>query len=79
MATQVKYSMNATKEKKDNYFREVQREFFKVTWTTKEEMIVFTKVVVGSTFAFALAIYATDMTIKSVLDGLGFVVRWITG
>ncbi len=79
MTTQVKFSMSTSKEKKKNYFREVQQEFFKVTWTTKEEMIAFTKVVVGATFAFALAIYATDVVIKSVLDSLSFVIRWITG
>ena len=43
-----------TKEKKLSYFRQVQQEFKKISWTSKEELILSTKIVIISTFMFGL-------------------------
>jgi len=61
------------------YVRELKEELKKVTWTTREELILFTKIVVGATFAFGLSIYAADLTIKGVLKGFATLVHLIFG
>ena len=69
-----------TKERKKlSYFREVQNELKKVSWTSKEELIVSTKAVVFATFAFGFAIYLADLSVKGVLDGVASVFRLIFG
>ena len=64
---------------KRSYLTELKEELKKVTWTTKEELILFTKIVVGATFALAMAIYATDLVIKGVLKGFATLVHLIFG
>ncbi len=61
------------------YLRELKEELRKVTWTSKEELIVFTKIVVGATFALGLGIYGVDLLIKGGLNGFGTLVRLIFG
>lgn len=65
--------------KKLSYFREVQNELKKVTWTSKGELLFFTKVVIFSTFFFGLVIYGVDLTIRGVLDGISATLRMIFG
>lgn len=69
-----------TREKKKlSYFREVQNELKKVTWTSKEELIFCTKAVIIATFVFGFAIYLIDLTIRSGLDLAGVFVRIMFG
>ena len=68
-----------TKEKKKNFFREVQNELKKVTWTSKEELKVCTKIVIGSTFVFGLGIYIVDLVIRGALSGISHLAMLITG
>lgn len=56
---------------------EVKTELGKVTWTAKEELQAYTKIVVGATFCCGLAIYFIDLTIRSALDGIAFLMRWL--
>lgn len=51
---------------------EVKAEIGRITWTTKEELVVSTKVVVLSALFFGMAIYLTDLTIQIVLGLLNF-------
>lgn len=69
------------KEKKKNltYFREVQQELGKVSWTSKEEIQLCTKVVIGSTFVFGLGIYLIDLVIRGALDFVFLIGRLIGG
>ncbi len=67
------------KRKFFSYFREVKDELKKVTWTSKEELIFCTKVVILATFFFGLAIYGVDLTIRGVLDGIAATLRMIFG
>jgi preprotein translocase subunit SecE len=62
-----------------SYISELKAELNKVTWTTKEELIFFTKIVVGSTFALGLGIYAIDLLIQGVLNGFGALIHLIFG
>ena len=68
-----------TKPVKTSYISELKAELKKVTWTTKEELILFTKIVVGSTFALGLGIYAADLLIKGALNGFGALIHLIFG
>ncbi|HNA61662.1 MAG TPA: preprotein translocase subunit SecE [Rhabdochlamydiaceae bacterium] len=61
------------------YLTELKEELKKVTWTSKEELIVFTKIVVGATFLLGLGIYGVDLLIKGVLNGFGTLVHLIFG
>jgi len=58
-----------TEKKKVSYFREVQNELKRVTWTSKAELIFCTKAVIVATFLFGFAIYLVDLVIGSVLNG----------
>lgn len=68
-----------TEKKKESYFREVQNELKKVTWTSKEELIFCTKAVIIATFVFGLATYAVDLGIRGALDLASNFVRMIFG
>lgn len=66
-------------KKKVSYFREVQNELKKVTWTSREELIFCTKAVVIATFLFGLAIYVVDLGIRGMLDLAGKIVQMVFG
>ena len=62
-----------------NFLGDIKDEFKKITWTTPEELRLYTKIVVGMTVVCGLAIYLLDIIIQSVLGGLNFVMRLIGG
>ena len=62
-----------------NYISGVKDELKKVSWTTKEELKLFSKIVIGATFTFGIGIYIADLVMKGALDGLGLIVRSIWG
>jgi len=68
-----------TEKKKLSYFREVQNELKKVTWTSKEELIFCTKAVIVATFIFGFAIYVVDLGIRGALELAGSLFRMIFG
>lgn len=68
-----------TREKKLSYFREVQNELKKVTWTSKQELLLCTKAVILATFLFGFAIYLVDLGIRGLLDLAGTFVRMVIG
>ncbi len=76
---QLSSQSETTKPRKASYISELKEELKKVTWTTKDELILFTKIVVGSTFSLGLAIYGIDLLIKGVLNGFGALVHLIFG
>jgi len=65
------------KKKKLSYFREIQSEFKKITWTTKLELIAFTKIVLCSTLIFGFLIYLADLFIRNVFLLINVIFRWI--
>lgn len=72
-------SRTETKQSRRSYVRELKEELHKVTWTSREELVLFTKIVVGVTFAFGIGIYMTDLMIKGVLNGFTTLVHLIFG
>ena len=68
-----------TEKKKESYFREVQNELKKVTWTSKEELIFCTKAVVAATFIFGFSIYIVDLGIRGVFQAIGTLFRMMFG
>jgi preprotein translocase subunit SecE len=54
-------------------------ELRKVSWTSKEELKLCTKIVVGSTLLFGLGIYVVDLVVKGFLDGIHVLTRLVFG
>ena len=71
--------MTKHRKQETSYFRSVQEELKKVTWTSKKELVLSTKVVIAATFVFGFAIYFVDLALRGVLDGIGSFVRMIFG
>lgn len=69
---------NAWKKTVD-FFANLKAEIFKINWTTKEELIVYTRIVVISVFTFGMAIYATDLIIQSVLELASTIMQFLIG
>lgn len=61
------------------FFTSLKAEIFKINWTTKEELIVYTRIIVISVFTFGMAIYATDLIIQSVLNLTSTVMQFLIG
>jgi len=62
-----------------NYFTEVKAEFGKITWTQKDELAVYTKIVVAATLVCGIGVYFVDLGIQAFLTGLEYSIRLVTG
>lgn len=62
-----------------DYIAGVKAEFFKITWTSREELIVYTQIVVIATFVMGLAVFFTDVLIRAVLSVFGSLIHFIFG
>ena len=71
--------MQGSKTRKPSHLQELKSELKQVTWTSKDELILSTKLVVGATFAFGLGIYAVDLLIKGCLTGFKGLIHLIFG
>ena len=54
---------------------EVKAELKRITWTSKEELRLYTKMVVATTFVLGLGLYVIDIFIQSFLNGMGVIFR----
>lgn len=79
MQAKLQLKSKAAYKKKTFFLREVQQELKKVTWTTKQELISCTKIVIGSTFLLGIGIYAMDLVIQGSLQLISSVAKWIGG
>lgn len=61
------------------FLDDIKAEFRKITWTTKDELLAYAKIVVGATFVFGMGIYFMDVMIQSFLATLSYFVRLIAG
>jgi preprotein translocase subunit SecE len=57
----------------------VKSEFSKITWTSPEELRMYTKIVVIAILIFGLGIYVVDLVIQTLLSGLGSIMHLIFG
>ncbi|NGX42014.1 MAG: Protein translocase subunit SecE [Chlamydiae bacterium] len=62
-----------------DFISDIKSEFKKISWTSREELIVYTKVVVGATFVFGFGVYLMDVFFQNFLAGLNIALRVITG
>jgi preprotein translocase subunit SecE len=70
----------ASKKKKAfSYIQELKDELKKVSWTTKGELLLSTKMVISAIFLFGMGIYLFDLVIKGVLDFIARTVQYIFG
>jgi len=53
-----------------NFFKDVKQELGRVEWTSKDELKVYVKIVLVSTFCFAMGVYLVDLAIRGVLGGI---------
>ena len=56
-----------------SYIQGIKDELKKVSWTTKEELMLSTKVVIAVTFACGVGIYFVDLLVKGGLDFISYV------
>lgn len=61
------------------FIGEIKEELQKITWTSPEELKLYTKLVVGMTFVCGMGIYLLDLIIQVCLGGLTTIVRLIAG
>ena len=62
-----------------SYIQGIKDELKKVSWTTKEELILSTKVVIAVTFTCGVGIYFVDLLVKGGLDFISYVTHKILG
>lgn len=81
MQAKVKKALSEKKKKRDllSFFGELKEELKKVSWTTKQELVFCTKVVVGATFFFGVGIYLVDLFIKGALELIKNMVLFFLG
>ncbi|OJU81665.1 MAG: preprotein translocase subunit SecE [Chlamydia sp. 32-24] len=77
--TSSKETSTKNKLQVQEFFTDVKSELHKIHWTSYNELISYTKIVVGATFFMGMAIYGMDLLIQSTLDILKFGFRLITG
>jgi preprotein translocase subunit SecE len=56
---------------------DVKAELKRISWASPEELRVYTKIVVGATFALGMGIYVVDLCIQMVLHGISALFRWM--
>jgi preprotein translocase subunit SecE len=64
---------------KESLLQGLKDELRKVAWTSKEELKICTKIVVGSTFMFGLGIYGVDLVVKGFLEAIHMITRLVFG
>lgn len=62
-----------------SYIQGIKDELKKVSWTTKEELRLSTKVVIGVTFMCGVGIYFVDLLVKGGLDFISYVTHKALG
>ncbi len=65
--------------KPKEFVGDIKEEIKKISWTSPEELKVYTQIVVGATFCCGIGIYILDLFIQSVLNGLAATIRLLAG
>ena len=61
-----------------DFVGDIKSEFSKISWTSKAELTVYTKIVVGATFIFGMLVYITDLIVQRSLITLDAIFRLIS-
>lgn len=68
-----------TKRRLRDLIEDLKAELKNITWTTRDELLLYTKLVVASTFVFGIGIYLIDLAIQGSLNALNWITRLIAG
>lgn len=68
-----------TKKKVLDFIADMKSEIAQIQWTSKDELITYTQIVVAMTFIFGMAIFFTDLVIQGSLHLLNYLLRFIAG
>lgn len=66
-------------KKFSDFIGDMKAEFAKISWTSQDELKLYTKIVVGTTVVFGLGTYVVDLIIRTALGTLGTFVKAIFG
>lgn len=61
------------------WVEQLKQEIKSIQWTTQDELVVYTKIVVAATFLFGMGVYLIDLVIHSALNLLTWVSRLLVG
>ncbi len=61
------------------FFGEVKQEFKKVSWTSTEELKVYTRITLIAIIVMGIAVYVADLVFQSALVGVDSAVKGIFG
>ena len=67
------------KLKQTKFLQEMKEEMKRVSWTTKEELTICTKIVLSAIFILGTGIYLIDLFVRFSLNGLEAIVKFIGG
>ncbi|MGA8163545.1 MAG: preprotein translocase subunit SecE [Waddliaceae bacterium] len=70
---------DASSKKVFDFFGDVKAEFKKISWTKKDELQVYTKIVIAATFLFGMLVYFMDVFIQQCLTAINAVAGLIIG
>lgn len=76
--TTTERTVSTTKRVRD-FVADIKSEIQKITWTNREELFAYTKIVVFATLIFGMSIYMLDLIIQSILASLSFLLHFIGG
>jgi preprotein translocase subunit SecE len=69
----------AQAKKTQSFLSDIKAEFMKITWTPKEELRTYTKIVIGATFICGMGVFFMDLLIQTLLTGIEVSLKWIFG
>lgn len=61
------------------WIEEIKHEVKTIHWTSKEELRLYTQIVVGATFFFGMGVYLVDLIINGTLNTLIWMSRLLIG
>ena len=67
------------KLKRSRFFQEMKEEMKRVSWTTKEELTICTKIVLSAIFFLGAGIYLIDIFVRLSINGLEAATKLISG
>lgn len=70
---------HAQAKKTQSFLTDIKSEFMKITWTPKDELKAYTKIVVGATFICGMGVFFMDLLIQTLLSGIETVLKLIFG
>lgn len=62
-----------------DWIESLKTEIRSIHWTSKEELRVYTQIVVGATFFFGMGVYLIDVVIHGVMNLLSWAASFIVG